>query len=100
MLAEIFERSLTADRPPIYYTDALRALWYAAKGDAQTAMDLAQAASSLNAAWVRAHLHRTNREPGHAGQWYRTAHREPPEMSIERERTSIALTLLSELTIR
>ena len=99
MLAEVFERSLDAEAPPIYYTDSLKALWYAAKGDPGTAMDWAQAVASLNEAWVRAHLHRMQQEAGNARLWYSRAQKPMPDTPIERERLTIALTLLSELTV-
>jgi len=100
MFAEVFERSLEADVPPIYYTDSLKALWYAAKGDRATAMALSQAVASLNQAWVRAHLHRMNQDETCARRWYARARRPMPNSPIETERSSIALSLLSDLTRR
>jgi hypothetical protein len=51
----------------------LQSLWYDAKGDWENAHALVQDATTKDAAWVHAYLHRKEGDDANAGYWYRRA---------------------------
>lgn len=63
-------------------------------GDWETAHRIAAEDGSPHAAWLHAHLHRVEGDPGNAAYWYRRAGRPvfdgPPE--VERAELRIALS--------
>ena len=63
------------DKPPARMPEHLKALWWAQKGDWDTAHDLAQDAGSQAGDWVHAYLHRVEGDLGNAAYWYRRANK-------------------------
>ena len=68
-LRDLQEKDKPSDALPVH----LKALWWAQKGDWDTAHDLAQEAGSQEGDWVHAHLHRIEGDLGNAAYWYRRA---------------------------
>lgn len=60
---------------PVSSTPALRALWWAHRGDWVQAHRLVQDEGGTDAAWVHAWLHRVEGDAGNAAYWYRRAGR-------------------------
>jgi hypothetical protein len=75
MTFEEFSESLTASAPPPGLQPALVALWHDARGDWDTAHDVAQEIPDPHGAWVHAYLHRKEGDAGNAAYWYRRAGR-------------------------
>jgi hypothetical protein len=74
---------------------SLSALRLAAAGDWDGAHALVQDDPSPEAAWVHAHLHRAEGDPGNARYWYRRAGRPEASGSLEEERLAIEHALLA-----
>ncbi len=91
---DVFSASLDKDTPPEHISDALVALWHAAKGNWDTAHKLAQVREDATGCWVHAYLHRVEGDERNAGQWYRKAGKPFPTLTIEEEWRSIAAALL------
>ena len=90
-----FKASLSGAAPPPDLEPALAALWWAAKGDWDTAHRIVQDESSADAAWVHAYLHRVEGDLGNAGYWYRQAGQPAAKDSLEAEWTRIVEALRS-----
>lgn len=63
----------------------LKALWYDAQGQWETAHDIIDSISGREAAWVHAYLHRKEGDNWNANYWYRRANRSMPLMPLEQE---------------
>jgi len=68
-----YSASLAGAAPATDLAPPLAALWWAAKGDWDQAHRIVQDASSREAAWVHAYLHRVEGDLGNASYWYRQA---------------------------
>jgi len=71
-LADLKE-TLTDRRPPESLSVQLKALWYDAKGDWQSAHDLIDNLSDDTSAHVHAYLHRVEGDLWNARYWYNRA---------------------------
>ncbi len=80
-----FERTLAQLIPPAVWPDALKALWFDAKGDWEGSHNLAQDMHSTMGSWIHAYLHRKEGDAFNAGYWYRQAGRSYPEISLDAE---------------
>ena len=58
-------------------------------GDWEAAHEIAQEDSSAEAAWLHAHLHRVEGDPGNAAYWYRRAGRPVFEGDVAAERLAL-----------
>jgi hypothetical protein len=96
MDTKAFRDSLAGASPPQGLTPPLAALWQAAKGDWDAAHRLVQDASSAEAAWVHAYLHRVEGDLGNAGYWYRRAGKPAAKGSLDDEWEAIAAALLQQ----
>ena len=96
MTPDDFLASLSSTRPPDGLSDALRALWWCARGDWDAAHGIAQEDSSRDGSWVHAHLHRVEGDLGNAGYWYARAGRPNNREDLEVERRAMAEVLLSK----
>lgn len=64
----------------------LRALWYAAHEQWDTAHQLVQDDPSSDCAWVHAYLHRVEGDIGNARYWYQQAGKKPAtDISLDQE---------------
>jgi hypothetical protein len=62
-------------------------------GDWDGAHALVQDDASPEAAWIHAHLHRVEGDPGNAAYWYRRAGRPVETGDLDAERRTIAASL-------
>jgi hypothetical protein len=85
MTPAAFKATLANAVPPKPLDPALKALWWAKKGDWNKAHRLVMDEHSREAAWVHAYLHRVEGDEGNAGYWYRQARRKPATGSTEAE---------------
>ncbi|HEU5097559.1 MAG TPA: hypothetical protein VFU22_00835 [Roseiflexaceae bacterium] len=89
-----FKESLAAPTPPEGLSNALRALWYDAKGDWAKAHEQAQAQEDAAGAWVHAYLHRKEGDLANAAYWYRRAGQAVATQPLEAEWDVLATVLL------
>jgi hypothetical protein len=92
-----FKKSLEKDAPPSGLGLALEALWYAGKGDWDTAHERAQEEQDRDGSWVHAHLHRQEGDADNAAYWYRLAGRPVTRVPISEEWLTIVETMLASL---
>jgi hypothetical protein len=90
-----FRESVSASAPPADAPPALRALWWAAKGDWEKAHTIVMNDESAEAAWVHAYLHRVEGDLPNAGYWYRTAGKPVEQGPLEAEWNAIVAALLA-----
>jgi hypothetical protein len=95
MTFDEFRASLSAPSPPAKLRPALVALWHDARGDWETAHQVAQDVEDESGAWVHAYLHRKEGDLGNAAYWYRRAQKPETRVPLEREWEQIARTLLA-----
>jgi hypothetical protein len=88
-------RATLSDKQPPSVAPALRAMWHAAKGDWDEAHTIAQDINDRSGAWVHAHLHRVEGDPGNARYWYRQAGQNEATDSPDAEWSRIATALLA-----
>jgi hypothetical protein len=91
-LAE-FKATLSASTPPSV-SKALQALWHDARGEWDTAHQIANDGDDQTGAWVHAYLHRKEGDLGNAGYWYRRAGQPVASDSLESEWTRIVSALM------
>jgi hypothetical protein len=89
-----FRETLLANDPPAGLPVHLKALWYDAKRDWDTAHKLIQDIDDKNASWIHAYLHRKEGDLGNARYWYNRAGKPTPDVSLEKEWEQIAAALL------
>jgi hypothetical protein len=94
-LAE-FKRATAKARPPAGLAPPLEALWWAAKGDWDTAHGIVMKEESRDAAWVHAYLHRVEGDENNAGYWYRQARRAVASGPLDAEWDAIADALIEK----
>jgi len=93
MTLQQFRATVSQGSPPAV-SDALRALWYAARGDWNKAHQLAQATDTAAGAWVHAHLHRQEGDQANARYWYGKANQPEATDALESEWSRIVTELL------
>jgi hypothetical protein len=89
-----FKASLSGAAPAPGLAAPLAAIWWAARGQWDTAHGIVQDEASREAAWVHAYLHRVEGDSANAGYWYRQAGRPVAAGAMEAEWEAIASTLL------
>ncbi len=94
MTEKDFSATLSAGSPPPGISPALQALWYAAKGDWDTAHDITQPGGP-ELDWVHAYLHRVEGDLGNAGYWYRRAGKPPAGVPLDEEWAALVRTFLA-----
>jgi hypothetical protein len=95
MRIEEFIASLSDNSPPSGISKALSALWYDAKGDWETAHEIAQNIDSKSGALIHAYLHRKEGDNGNARYWYSSADAKFPSTTLDEEWREIVNLLLS-----
>jgi hypothetical protein len=85
--------SLSDDAPSAALSAPLAALWWAAKGNWDTAHKIVMNEQTSEAAWVHAYLHRVEGDLGNAGYWYRQAGQPAAQDSLEAEWARITTAL-------
>lgn len=79
---------------PPDFSPALRALWYAKRGDWHKAHQIVQDCSDRDSAWVHAYLHRQEGDLSNAYYWYRQAGQPQPQLDLAQEWEAISECLL------
>jgi hypothetical protein len=92
-LSELRE-SLKQSAPPSQLSDLLKALWFDAKGDWETAHNVAQDIHTREGSWIHAYLHRKEGDLGNASYWYHRANQPVSKKSLAEEWEDIAKALL------
>lgn len=90
-----FEKSLAKPTADTAWPDALKALWYDAKGDWESSHNIAQDMHNELGSWMHAYLHRKEGDAFNAGYWYRQAGRSYPEISLDAELREMVAFVLS-----
>lgn len=86
MTKEQFKASLSSPTPPNGISPILEALWHEAKGDWQTAHEIAQSKEGTrDYDRIHAYLHRAEGDTWNAGYWYRRAGTEVFRGTLEEE---------------
>lgn len=80
-----FKKLLEKDRPDGHLSVQLRALWYDAKGDWNTAHNLIDHLGDLASARIHAYLHRKEGDIWNADYWYAKAGEKRPQLLLEQE---------------
>ena len=93
MTLEQFRATLSSDSSPTVAA-ALQALWYDARGDWDTAHEMANGVKDETGAWVHAYLHRKEGDISNADYWYRRANLQRPSGSLQEEWQDITTDLL------
>ena len=91
-----FTRTISEPKPPASLARPLLALWHDAKGEWDSAHEVAQGIDNDTGAWIHAYLHRKQGDLDNAGYWYRRAHKPECRTSLDAEWEDIAKTLLAE----
>lgn len=91
-----FQQTLTETAPPKDWSEALKALWFDAKGDWESSHNIAQDMHNELGSWMHAYLHRKEGDRFNAGYWYRQAGRSYPEVSLENELREIVVFVLEK----
>ena len=84
-----FINSTKEDAPPQTSPESLQAMWYARKGDWETAHNIAQSISSELGSRIHAYLHRVEGDLSNAGYWYKRAGKPQFQGSTETEANEI-----------
>lgn len=90
-----FKETIKQPDPPSHINSLLKALWYDAKGNWNSAHDLAQDVHSNEGSWVHAYLHRKEGDLGNASYWYHRANQPVCKKSLVEEWDEIAKSLLN-----
>jgi hypothetical protein len=81
-----FNKTLTENNPPPTISEILEALWYDAKGDWESAHNIAQSQEGVQSYdCLHAYLHRKEGDNWNANYWYRRAKTTMPEVSLAEE---------------
>ncbi len=82
---DVFLQSLNGDSPMEMWPEVLKSLWYDAKGDWESAHNIAQDIPTKMGSMIHAYLHRKEGDRWNAGYWYGRAGREIPKAGLEEE---------------
>jgi hypothetical protein len=93
--SDVFAESTSDTEPPRGISSALKALWWAKKGDWDKAHRIVMDEGGAQAAWVHAYLHRVEGDLGNARYWYAQAGKPAATGGLDAEWTAIAQALLS-----
>ncbi len=88
-----FKKSLSEEKPSEGLPVFLKALWYDAKGDWETAHSLINDNVDKPSAWVHAYLHRKEGDNMNARYWYSIAEKVFPKTELNEEWESLLYAL-------
>lgn len=89
-----FENTLVLNEPPNQWSNALKCVWFDAKGDWESSHNIAQDMHSKIGSWLHAYLHRKEGDRFNAGYWYRLADKPFPKSTLEQELEEIVTYLI------
>ena len=85
MTFEEFKESLDTNNLYDFYSPALTALWWAAKGKWEEAHNIAQEMHTEEGSWIHAYLHRVEGDLSNACYWYSRAGKPPHKGELSQE---------------
>jgi hypothetical protein len=91
---DVFNKTLNGNAPPSGLSPVLSALWWAKKGDWDTAHRIVMDDDVRDAAWVHAYLHRVEGDFGNAAYWYARAGQPADRGDLYAEWNAIVAELL------
>jgi hypothetical protein len=94
MNADDIKASLGSANPPENLNVLLQALWFDAKGDWESAHNIAQDVHTAEGSWVHAYLHRKEGDLANASYWYHRARKPVSVVSLSEEWRNIADALI------
>jgi hypothetical protein len=89
-----FINSTKEDAPPQSLSEPLQAMWYARKGDWETAHNIAQSIGTELGSWIHAYLHRVEGDLSNADYWYKRVGKPPHSGSTDAEADDIINSIL------
>lgn len=89
-----FEQSLELSQVPKEWPEALKAMWFDAKGDWESSHEIAQEMHSKLGSWMHAYLHRKEGDRFNAGYWYRLVDKTYPKTTLDEELKDIVIFIL------
>ncbi|TLP81268.1 hypothetical protein [Maribacter sp. ACAM166] len=92
-----FTNSLQLTNVPEDWPDALKAMWFDAKGDWDASHDIAQEMQSKLGSWMHAYLHRKEGDRFNAGYWYRLADKTYPKTTLDEELEEIVVFIIKSM---
>jgi len=95
MTIQEFKDSITLQDPPTHLNDLLKALWHDAKGDWESAHNLAQDVTTKDGSWIHAYLHRKEGDLSNAPYWYHKAGKSVCKKNLHEEWEEIAQALVT-----
>jgi hypothetical protein len=95
MTIQDFKSSLKDSTPMAEMSELLKALWYDAKGNWESAHETAQEISTYDGSWIHAYLHRKEGDISNASYWYARAGRELPVITLHEEWENILNELIN-----
>ena len=94
---DAFRGSLSDAAPPADVGPALQALWWAGKGEWDSAHKVCQNhEDSEDVNWVHAHLHRQEGDMRNAGGWYKRAGKGVPTGELQEEWSALVAGFLNK----
>lgn len=91
-----FNQTLSQNKPSQNISEILEALWYDAKGDWESAHNIAQTQEGVQSYdRLHAYLHRKEGDNWNANYWYKRAKTTMPDLSLEEEWTFLVEAELS-----
>ncbi|MFS4457085.1 hypothetical protein [Maribacter sp. 2304DJ31-5] len=90
-----FEKTRSLPQAPSIWPEALKALWYEAKGDWESSHNIAQDMHDHLGSWIHAYLHRKEGDRFNAGYWYGQAGKPYPENNLEEELRELVIYVLN-----
>jgi len=89
-----FKSTLAAAAPKAEWPEALKCLWYDAKGNWEAAHDIAQDMHNALGSWLHAYLHRKEGDDFNAGYWYRQSKKSFFSGSLDKEHQELVAFVL------
>ena len=89
-----FINSTKEDAPSQSLSEPLQAMWYARKGDWETAHNIAQSIGTELGSWIHGYLHRVEGDLSNADYWYKRAGKPHFQGSTEAEADEIVNSIL------
>tara|TARA_R110002050_G_scaffold25378_5_gene67729 strand:+ start:15952 stop:16260 length:309 start_codon:yes stop_codon:yes gene_type:complete len=93
---EEFNATLSQQTAPSSWPEALRAMWFDAKGDWESSHEIAQDLHTSDGSWIHAYLHRKEGDKFNAGYWYRMAGKKIPEIELDVEQRQLVAFFLAQ----
>lgn len=91
-----FKATLKVDVPNLGWPEALKSMWYDAKGNWEASHNIAQDMHNQIGNWMHGYLHRKEGDDWNAGYWYRQAGRSFPKTTLEEEHQEIVEFILNQ----